>query len=292
MYQKIRKGLFLMKIITEKDAATIVCKRKNNSFKGTYGRVLTVGGTENFGGAITMSTSAAAHAGAGLVTCATNKENLPALHTIVPEAMFINYFDKVALSNAVAQSDITVVGPGLGTSPRSREIFQIVLNNIAPDHCVLIDGSAITLLAGDQALQKLVPKQNVIYTPHQMEWQLLSGIQIPDQSLEESLAAQRNIGGTIVLKKFHTWILHEDGSQSELHCGGPYMATGGMGDTLTGIIAAFVVQFKDQPFNQVIDAAVYTHSAIADWLSAKRYVVLPSNIISHLQEFMHGLSTK
>ncbi len=72
--------------------------------------------------------------------------------------------------------------------------------------------------------------------------------------------------------------------------GGPYMATGGMGDTLTGIIAAFMGQFKTLAPADVLDAAVYLHSAVASDLSQSKYVVLPTDIIEHLQTFMAQFS--
>ena len=67
--------------------------------------------------------------------------------------------------------------------------------------------------------------------------------------------------------------------------GGPAMATGGMGDTLTGILAAFLAQFNNSR-SDTIQAAVFTHSKIADELAEEKYVVLPTDIIGHVQSFM------
>ena len=87
-----------MEKITQPQVQAVLTPRLTDSYKGSFGRILAVGGNENFGGAITMAAKASVYSGAGLVTVATSKDNLPALHAIVPEAMYINYFDKVALS--------------------------------------------------------------------------------------------------------------------------------------------------------------------------------------------------
>ena len=78
----------MMKVITDDILKQVIHKRPPKSFKGTFGKVLIVGGNPNMGGAAIMAGSAAVHAGAGLVTIATANENLTAVHTSVPEAMF------------------------------------------------------------------------------------------------------------------------------------------------------------------------------------------------------------
>lgn len=280
-----------MEKITQQQVQAVLTPRLTDSYKGSFGRILAVGGNENFGGAITMAAKAAVYSGAGLVTVATSKDNLPALHAVVPEAMYINYFDKVALSAAVAQATVTIVGPGLGTSSRSHEILQIVLTNFDPAHYLIVDGSALTLLAQDPKLQALLPTQHVIFTPHPGEWQRLTGLTVTEQDDVSNRQAQQRFQATVVLKKYHTTIYHATGTTSQLTVGGPAMATGGMGDTLTGIIAAFLGQFSPAPLTAVVNAAVYTHSALADQLALTRHVVVPSVLIDHLPTFIHQLQT-
>ncbi|KRL97559.1 NAD(P)H-hydrate dehydratase [Liquorilactobacillus satsumensis] len=279
-----------MQILDEKSLKRVIQVRPLNSHKGNFGKILTVGGTRQYGGAIIMSTSAAIHAGAGLVSCASSPLNLTALHTIVPEAMFIDSTVAKELRQAVAAADVIVIGPGLGTSAHSLEILSTVLQSTHKEQFLIIDGSAITLLADNRELLALLHGLQVVFTPHQMEWQRLSGIQISAQTNAQNLHVQQALKATVVLKKYQTVIYHLDGSIAQLKTGGPYMATGGMGDTLTGIIAAFLGQFHTSTPEQVVDAAVYIHSAIAAELSRSRYVVLPTDIIGKLQEFMlHAL---
>ena len=149
----------------------VIKKREPNSHKGNFGRVLLIGGNINYGGAIIMAASAAVHAGAGLVTVATNKENLSSLHSVVPEAMFINFFDKVSLTTAISTADAVVVGPGLGTDNRAREVLEVTLSNISDNQLCIIDGSAITLISENDSLKELIANnKKIIFTPLNLGW--------------------------------------------------------------------------------------------------------------------------
>nr|WP_311407263.1 NAD(P)H-hydrate dehydratase [Liquorilactobacillus uvarum] len=270
----------------------IILPRPLKSHKGNFGHILTIGGNENYGGAIIMSSSAAVHAGAGLVSCATDSKNMTALHSIVPEAMFINYNNDVDLINAIKKADVIVIGPGLGENMPALKILKKVILNTVEKQFIIVDGSAITLISDQQNLKKVLANRKTIYTPHQMEWQRLSGIKIAEQSVSKNILKQRELAGTVVLKKYHTTIYHTNTPPSQLKIGGPYMSTGGMGDTLTGIIAAFLGQFHYKNYEQIVDAAVYTHSAISQKLSSSRYVVLPMDIIGELQNFMYKYASQ
>ncbi|KRL04940.1 NAD(P)H-hydrate dehydratase [Liquorilactobacillus oeni] len=272
--------------LDEKILNQIIKPRPLESHKGNFGKILTVGGNQQYGGAIILSTAAAIHAGAGLVSCATSPQNLTALHSIVPEAMFIDFNNKKAVSQAAEKTNVIVVGPGLGIDIPAVNILENILRNSRKNQFLIIDGSAISLLADNQKLFKFLKEKQVIFTPHQMEWQRISGIKIADQAEDTNKKQQQKLHATVVLKKYHTVIYHLDGTSSLLPIGGPYMSTGGMGDTLTGIIAAFLGQFHLKDYEQVIDAAVYCHSAIAAELSSSHYIVLPTDIIGRLQEFM------
>ncbi|WP_281164765.1 NAD(P)H-hydrate dehydratase [Liquorilactobacillus sicerae] len=268
----------------------VIHSRPLESHKGNYGRILTIGGSLNFGGAIIMSSSAAVHAGAGLVTCATCRENLSALHTIVPEAMFVDLANDQQIAAALEQANVIVIGPGLGESPAAEKILKKTLDQLQSQQFLIIDGSALTILSHHRTWFKKFVKQKIILTPHQMEWQRVSQIPIKEQTDIHNLTVQQELQATVVLKKFGTTIYHLNRTFTRLNVGGPYMATGGMGDTLTGIIAAFLGQFHQIAYETVVDAAVYAHSALAQKLSATNYVVLPSQLIKSLPEFMLTVS--
>lgn len=276
-----------MQTITADILKKVIHQRPQNSFKGTFGKVLIVGGNPNMGGAAIMAGSAAVHAGAGLVTIATARENLTAVHSVIPEAMFVDYQDAPQFISLIKGVDVIVLGPGLGNDSIAEKVIQTVFTNIASNQTLIIDGSAITLVAQNAALKDAIPTNaHVVYTPHQMEWQRLSGIPISEQNnTHRNQEAQQSLNATVILKKHHSEIYFSNGEIRKLMVGGPAMATGGMGDTLTGILAAVIAQF-DASFEDRIQAAVFTHSKIADKLAEEKYVVLPTDIISHLQSFM------
>lgn len=272
--------------ITENLVSKTIRIRPNNSHKGTYGRVGLIGGSQNFGGAIIMASKASVYSGAGLTTTFTDSSNLTSLHDHVPEAMFADYNDIENLKEMIPGFNVIVIGPGLGTDYNSLKILKATLNAVSHDQIVIIDGSAITLMAKEKLS---VPDAQVIFTPHQMEWQRLSGIKISDQNDTNNTDAVKKLHSIVVLKSHHTKIYTKD--EIFVNPGGtPAQATGGMGDTLAGMVAGFTAQFSNTD-NAVI-SAVYSHSAIADKLSENQYVVLPTQIIEKIPFFMKNHQTK
>lgn len=270
-----------MKELTDQILYDVIKPRPNDSFKGTYGKVILVGGNRNFGGAIIMASTAAVCSGAGLVTTATDPSNSGALHSQLPEAMFADFNDTDQVASLVEPATTVVVGPGLGDDETSLAILKNVFAHTNEKQNVVIDGSAITLMAREDLAQ---PQGNIIYTPHQMEWQRLSGIKIADQSEERNKAVQAKLGATVVLKKHHTEIYTND-EIYQLTIGTPAQAVGGMGDTLAGMVGGFTAEFSKSPLKATL-AAVYAHSAVAEQIAKNQYIVLPHQISRSLPVFM------
>ena len=106
----------------------VVQPRALHSHKGDYGRLLLIGGTYPFGGAIIMAALATVHSGAGLVTVATDRENIAALHAHLPEAMAFDVQDKKLLTEQVQKADVVLIGSGLAESKlekAARQIFDL-----------------------------------------------------------------------------------------------------------------------------------------------------------------------
>ncbi len=270
-----------MKKLTDQILFDVIKPRPNDSFKGTYGKVTLVGGNRNFGGAIIMASTAAVCSGAGLVTTATDPSNSGALHSQLPEAMCADFNNADQLAALVEPATTVVVGPGLGDDQISLAILKNVFDHTNEKQNVIIDGSAITLMAREDLAQ---PKGNIIYTPHQMEWQRLSGIKIAEQSEERNREAQAKLNATVVLKKHHTEIYTND-DVYQLTIGTPAQAVGGMGDTLAGMVGGFTAEFSKAPLKAVL-AAVYAHSAVAEQIAKNQYIVLPHQISRSLPSFM------
>ncbi|MCE5154192.1 NAD(P)H-hydrate dehydratase [Staphylococcus hyicus] len=258
-------------------------KRKQETHKGDYGRILLIGGNANLGGAIILAARACVYSGAGLITVATHPTNHAALHSRCPEAMVVDINDTKKLTKMIECSDCILIGPGLGLDFKGNNAMTFLLQNILPHQKLIVDGDAITIVS---KLRPEIPSCHVIYTPHQMEWERLSGIPIEDQTYERNREAVNRLGATVVLKKHGTEIFFKE-DEYKLQIGNPAMATGGMGDTLAGMITGFIGQF-DNPID-AITSATYTHSYIGEKLSKTMYVVPPSKLIDEIPFAMKTL---
>ena len=270
--------------LTQEILEQTITKRANATHKGDYGRILIIGGTEQYGGAVIMNALAAVNSGSGLVTVATHPSNFTALHSHLPEAMVTDYTQN--LTAFITKADVVLIGSGLG---EQLAILTATLNSVRSDQILILDGSALTLLAEHQLD---LPDARIVLTPHEMEWQRLSQIEIAEQTPAKNLAALATFKPSpiLVLKKYQTEI-YTAAQVFQLTIGGPYQATGGMGDTLAGIIAGFSGQFRTS-LEQAVLAAVYVHSAIADDLARERYVVLPTQISAEIPKLMHDYANK
>ncbi|MBS9338403.1 NAD(P)H-hydrate dehydratase [Fructobacillus sp. M2-14] len=276
--------------ITKNIAESVVQKRDKHSYKGKYGRVLIIGGNENMGGAVIMNAQAAVYSGAGLVTVATHPDNKAPLHARLPEVMVTDY--KKELENQVRSADVVLIGSGIGEElavlKATFAALEGVLQQGERKQTLIVDGSALTMLAG--AGLTLPEGVATVLTPHQMEWQRLSGVKIADQKDQEKnqKALESLSSSAILVLKSEATQVYWNHDCFELTVGGPYQATGGMGDTLAGMVAGFTAQFT--PCGSAVLAAVYSHSAIAEELSQRAYVTLPSEIAKGIPAFMKKLA--
>ena len=237
-----------------------------------------------------MSTSGAVNSGAGLTAVATHPVNLTALHARLPEAMFIDWRD-AKLANLIKNMDVVVCGPGLGMSDLAKQIMVILRRCTSEKQTVVLDASALDLISQDKSL---LPTNagHLILTPHQMEWQRLSQIRIPFQTDSANIDALNQLipdsNAMLVLKSNHTHIYDGKGRVFVNPLGNPGMATGGMGDTLAGIIGGFVAQFG--PSVDTVLAAVYIHSLAGDLINKDNYVVKPTEVSKVLPKLMKKYS--
>ena len=213
--------------ISEDILKKVIKERESDTHKGDYGRVLLIGGSENYGGAIIMSTEGAINAGTGLTAVATHPLNLASLHARVPEAMFINWRD-AKLADLIKNMDVVVCGPGLGMSDLAKQILVILRRCTSEKQTVVLDASALDLISQDK---NLLPTNagHLILTPHQMEWQRLSQIRIPFQTDSANIDALNQLipdtNALLVLKSNHTHVYNGTGQIFVNPIGNPGMAT-------------------------------------------------------------------
>ncbi|WP_430602589.1 YjeF family domain-containing protein [Enterococcus sp. DIV0724b] len=270
-----------MKELSKENLTAVIKTRLQNSHKGTFGRSVLIGGNDSYGGAIIMSAEACVKAGCGLTSVSTAEKNHTALHARLPEAMVLDWTLTQEFNDLIDTADVILIGPGLGLDTHSQHILDNVLQQQKSSQWLVIDGSAITLFAQNHYSLNY-PKQ-VVFTPHKMEWERLSGLKIIDQTVENNQLWQMKLGATIVLKSHRTEI-YTANAKYKNPLGSPAMATGGMGDTLAGMIASFLAQFKEK--EAAVCAAVYLHSFIGEELGKENYVVLPTEISKNLPYYM------
>jgi hydroxyethylthiazole kinase-like uncharacterized protein yjeF len=274
--------------LNEEILKKVIKKRPENSHKGTFGRVLVIGGNAQYGGAAILAASAAVYSGAGLVTVATDAFNHAALHARLPEAMVLDFTNLESVLQAISSADVVVIGCGLGLE--RLDLLEMALTESSANCKLIIDGSAITLFAENQLTLKY--PENTVFTPHEMELQRLSGIEISQQNEKNIQEFTNQTQAIIVAKSHETKIFAPNQSPQVLKIGSPAQATGGMGDTLAGVIGGFLAQFHNENLAEIVSAATFLHSKIASELAGQQYVVLPSQIISEIPIFMKKFSEK
>ena len=281
-----------MKVIDQTLLEKVIIERSRHSHKGDYGRLLLLGGTYPYGGAIIMSAIAAVKSGAGLVTVGTDKENILALHSHLPEAMAFSLQDQQLLKEQLEKAEVVLLGPGLREDAFGEELVKRVCDSLRKDQILIVDGGALGILAKGQLP---FPSSQLILTPHQKEWERLSGIVLDHQNTETTARALSTFPqGTILVEKGPATRIWKAGQPEyyQLEVGGSYQATGGMGDTLAGMIAGFAGQFHQVSLYERVVVATYLHSAIAQELAQENYLVLPTEISKLLPRAMKKISQK
>ena len=236
--------------------------RKTDAHKGDFGHALLIGGSRNMPGAISLAASGALRAGAGLVTVATASSCHAIVAMVNPCAMSIGLPEDgegrisrraaSAIESAVQRATCIAIGPGLGQSRElSQWIHDLYLNLPLP---LVLDADAINALAGQQIDFSHVSHVR-IFTPHVGEFRRLSNsTETEREAMELEARKFAAMTGAIVLLKGHRSFASDGQRHFRNETGNAAMATGGCGDVLTGIIAAFLCQ-KMPPFDAVCYAA-------------------------------------
>ena len=211
--------------------------RKRSAHKGDFGHLLLVGGGPGMPGAVRLAGEAALRSGTGRVSVATHPSHAAAISTGRPELM-CHAVDKLSdLKPLLDKVDTLAIGPGLGTDQWGRGLFDEIVKSDLP---TVVDADALNLLA-DAALRR----DNWILTPHPGEAARLLGTTagaIQENRLSAIDELSNKYGGTVVLKGAGSLVSSQGGSPWISTAGNPGMASPGMGDVLTGVVAAFLAQ--------------------------------------------------
>jgi hydroxyethylthiazole kinase-like uncharacterized protein yjeF len=256
-------------------------RRNRDAHKGNCGHVLIVGGDLGYSGAAKMAGEAALRVGSGLVTIATRAEHSALMNLSRPELMCHGVGTPEQLMPLLAKADVIAVGPGLGQSDWAKALFNAVISSGKP---MVVDADGLNLLATSP-----ITKPDWILTPHPGEAARLlkcSNADIQQDRFAAVLSLQAKYGGVAILKGAGTLIVSEH-QLAVANTGNPGMASGGMGDVLTGVIAGLVAQgFSLQDAAQ---QGVYNHGLAAD-LSAEKdgeRGLLATDLIPYLRQLVN-----
>jgi hydroxyethylthiazole kinase-like uncharacterized protein yjeF len=241
-------------------------QRPASSHKGSYGSVLVIGGDKGMAGAVAMAAEAALRCGAGLVRVATRNEYVSAVVARRPEVMAHGVATIADLAPLIESSDVLVVGPGLGQSPWSEQMLWAALDCGKP---VVLDADGLNLLALNGKTQvKIGERDNWVLTPHPGEAGRLLGLSTSAVQSDRFAAAQQlqqRFGGVVLLKGNGS-LIAGNGQLLLSDYGNPGMASGGMGDVLSGVLGALLAQSEahDMTALECVALGVCLHGAAAD----------------------------
>jgi len=260
--------------------------RRQNSHKGSYGHVLIIGGnrvdgSQGMGGAAILSSSSAMATGAGKITVACHEAFHGALLTSLPDAMTINLHDKKGVKNLIKEASVIAIGMGLGRDDKAKSIFiEYIQAAIVEDKPLIIDADGLYHLASLQEdghkliaqLKQHSLEQQVCLTPHSGEAARLLDKQVREIESDRFSAIKscaKIYGGNWGLKGAGSLILEQKSEKPSIYVcgvGNAGMASAGMGDVLSGMIAGLLAQQDLEDNQRSLQQAVVIHGLSGDIL--------------------------
>jgi hydroxyethylthiazole kinase-like uncharacterized protein yjeF len=251
-------------------------RRLRNSHKGLHGHVVCVGGDDGMGGAIALCAEAALRAGAGLVSVATRAAHVPALLARLPECMARGVETASEMDALLQRADVVAVGPGLGAGAWGKELCDAVLGSGKP---LVVDADALRLFAQHDGVV------DAVLTPHPGEAAALLGVTSGAVQAHRFGAAARlckRFACPVVLKGAGSIVAAPGETPKVIEAGNPGMAGGGMGDVLTGVIAALRAQGMGAFDAACCGALLHAHAADIAARDGERGL-LPSDVLACLR---------
>lgn len=285
VYTKLEIGHQTIQRLELNDLIHVLKPRQKNAHKGKFGHVLVVGGDEGYLGAARMAAEAAARVGAGLVSIATRKSHAGLLSTVRPEIMSQGVESVDELIPMLEKANVIIIGPGLGQSTWAKSLLARVLESDLP---LVIDADALNLLADGFSEQDQASSKWVL-TPHPGEAARLLNSDsktIQSDRYKSIHSLHEDYPGPIVLKGSGSLIADTNGNLFVCDAGNPGMASGGMGDVLSGVIAGIIAQ--DIEINHATKLGVCLHANAGD-LAAKagERGLMAMDLMPHLRNLVN-----
>lgn len=269
-------------ILQSIDLENAFMQRTQSAHKGSHGKALLVGGNEGMGGAILITGSACVRTGCGLTAMLTDRANLHAALVHTPEVMSGDWGNHELFEKRLSWANVLAFGPGFGLDEESEQRF---LKLSQSSKSKVVDADALTFLANHT-----FKDDNRIITPHPGEAAKLLDVTVKEIESDRYQAIktlQRKYGGIVILKGAGTLVC--DGGQVYVcAAGNPGMASGGMGDLLTGILVSLLAQRYS--LSESAKLGVLLHSVAADVEAKKNGEIglLASDLLPHIRRLVNN----
>jgi hydroxyethylthiazole kinase-like uncharacterized protein yjeF len=288
-------------LLTPESLRPLVRSRARDAHKGSFGHVLVVAGSPGKTGAAHLAAMAVLRSGAGLSTVATPAGCLPIVASLGAEYMTVplpesagGFVTVDAVDRVLSSShDVIAAGPGLGAGADQQAfIFALLERSKVP---LVLDADAINAFAGQGGRLTARDGQTIVITPHPGEMARLTGRSVADVQ-RNRLDTARDLAVAqklyVVLKGDRTLVATPAGHVFINQTGNPGMATGGSGDVLTGMIAAWLAQLRDA--EAACTLAVYLHGAAGDLAEADEgeVAMTAGDILAHLGDAVIELTAR
>ncbi|MCR4797417.1 MAG: NAD(P)H-hydrate dehydratase [Lachnospiraceae bacterium] len=256
--------------LEEQDIFELLPKRKADSHKGSYGKVLVIAGSKNMAGAAALSARAVYRMGAGLVKIYSPECNRVILQTLLPEALLSTYeerFDESSLKDELDWADVVLIGPGLGTGTLQKKILTFAMEHAQMP--MVVDADGLNLLSKDISLLKR-PHMDLVLTPHLGEMSRLTDqpVSYIKQNLFQTAEEFSRENDVILALKDAVTVTAVPYMQSYINLSGNQgMATAGSGDVLSGIIAGLIA--TGTKASVAAPLGVYLHGKCGDLAKEK-----------------------
>ncbi|MDY6919112.1 MAG: NAD(P)H-hydrate dehydratase [Pseudomonadota bacterium] len=276
------------RLITTAQITRWLPPRSRLSHKGNNGHVLVIGGDLGMGGAVAMAAEAAGRVGAGLTSVVTRPQHVTPVLARRPECMVLGVDESADISDQLAKADVLVVGPGIGQGDWGQALLRQAL---ASDLPLVLDADGLNLLAQWQQDSTVLERGNWVLTPHPGEAARLlnqSTAQLSEDRFAAVQALQSRYGGAVVLKGPGSLIAGEEPAPWVCRSGNPGMATGGMGDVLSGVVGGLLAQ--GLTLEQAAASGVQIHATAGDRASdqAGQRGLLATDLMAYIRRLVNA----
>lgn len=271
-------------ILNKDDYGKLLKKREVYGHKGDYGRVAILAGSRGYTGAAYISTEACVMAGAGLTTLVTTRYVQDKLSSKLVEAMTANIEEGDDLRRLFKTINVVAIGPGIDKESKYKDIFLELIEY--RNKKFVIDAGAFNLIKNNQEIIGKI-EGRAIFTPHPGEMARLidKTVEYVEENRVEVAKKFAKDNKVIVLLKGYNTIITDGDDVYINNTGSSKMASGGMGDCLTGIISALLAQGHSPISSALIGA--YVHGLAGEIASEGKYSIVASDVIENISKAMN-----